>query len=428
MSNITHFPRQVRPISDPLGFYVRPEYRDQRALLEFFASGDAAISGVVFNPTYLAKHGELLEHVIDRRIEAILDTKTAEASTPGGYTEKLGNLTWGKKRQLTEDDFLGKNGKNLVNTISSFSSNNGFTQVIAPTHYINSAISPWLAIDIKNASELRNQLARTSIRKIALIYSLCIPYSLLRNDVERAMLIEKIKNVSADLLWLRIDNLGSDATAAKTCNYIKAASDFHSLGIPVIADQIGGTPGLALLAFGAVGGLSHGITLRERFSASHWHKEKKGEGRIPPRKIYVPELDLMMDAKQAGKLLEEKPRLRSLFGCSDKKCCPRGVVDTINNPVRHFLYQRARQIGTLDNIPETLRPSNYLNKILAPVTNRVVKATNLDVGDVDLTKKLQNHRQRLDSIRTALGDRIENNPPISYSLHPVTRAAREAKG
>jgi len=428
MSNVTHFPRSVRPVTDPLGFYIRPEYRDHRALLDFFSSGDAAISGVVFNPTYITQHAELLDLVLDRRIEAILDTKTAEASTPGGYTDKLGLLPWGQKRQFVEEDFSGTKGFRFISSISAFASDSGFTQVMAPTHYISDMTSPWLDIDIRNTLELRNQLIKRSDKKIALIYPLNIPYSLLKNDVERSSLIDKLKVIPADMLWLRIDKLGSDATATKTCNYINAASDFHLLGMPIIADQIGGTPGLALLAFGTVGGLSHGITLRERFDTSHWHKPRNGGGRIPPRRIYVPELDLMLKAPQAEKLFEKDSRFRSLLGCKDKTCCQRGINDTINNPVRHFLYQRAKQIVALDNMPETLRPRNYLDKILMPITDRIVKASSRDIDDQELMNKLQKHRLRLDAIRTALGDQIENNPPKSYSLHPKTRAAREAQG
>ena len=46
----------------------------------------------------------------------------------------------------------------------------------------------------------------------------------------------------------------------KAAAYIEACRDFHKQGIPVIGDHVGGLPGLAALAFGAVGGIAHGVT------------------------------------------------------------------------------------------------------------------------------------------------------------------------
>jgi hypothetical protein len=229
------------------------------------------------------------------------------------------------------------------------------------------------------------------------------------------------------MLWLKIDGLGSDNTANKTCNYLTAATDFHALGIPIVADHIGGLPGLALLAFGAVGGLAHGITLRERFAASSWHKPRKSGGFLQPRRVYFPDLDLMMDSKEAERVLEKHPKAHRLFSCRDKNCCHRGVKDMFQDSARHFLIQRGKQLNSLNGIPEQLRPQQFLNKHLLPLTDRVLKAANYDWGDdKKMAKNLQEHRKRLDKTRILLGEYMAKSLTGSCSLHPVPRAIREA--
>ena len=54
--------------------------------------------------------------------------------------------------------------------------------------------------------------------------------------------------------------------------------------------------GLSLLAFGAVGGLSHGVTLGERFDTASWHKVPEEGKKVfgAKMRIYLPMLDLML--------------------------------------------------------------------------------------------------------------------------------------
>jgi hypothetical protein len=135
----------------------------------------------------------------------------------------------------------------------------------------------------------------------------------------------------------------------------------------------------------------------------------------------------MLDSKDAERVLENLPKIRSIFGCKDKKCCHRGIQDMINDPARHFLVQRSRQIGSLNGIPEQLRPQQFLNKHLLPLTDRVLKAANYDWGnEIAMARKLQKHRQRLGKTRISLGDYMEKFSSRSYSLHPVPRATCEA--
>lgn len=148
--NVTRFPtlpRSVRPAPDPLGLYLRIGRNDHRELLNFLATGDGACFGAVLDPVFLDRHKELRAHILDRRLDAILDPKTQQSATPGGYTDALGVLPWGVARVHTQADFADMSGWRLMAALGDFVMEHGFTQVLAPTHVIRAADDPWLRID-----------------------------------------------------------------------------------------------------------------------------------------------------------------------------------------------------------------------------------------------------------------------------------------
>jgi hypothetical protein len=147
--------------------------------------------------------------------------------------------------------------------------------------------------------------------------------------------------------------------------------------------------GLALLAFGAVGGIAHGVTLGERFNCSHWRKPPSGRSFAQHRRIYVPDLDLMLSPKEAQQITEFSTRARSVFGCRDTACCPRGVKDMLEHPGRHFLCQRSREVASLSQIPEQLRPPRFLEQRLRPATDIALRATNINWADDAVARKMR---------------------------------------
>ncbi|MCU7848627.1 MAG: hypothetical protein KZQ89_11610 [Candidatus Thiodiazotropha sp. (ex Lucinoma kastoroae)] len=357
----------------------------------------------------------------------MLDPKTQEMGALGRYTEKLGALPWGADGPHSPDDFSHVATKHrLVAFLADYGLEKGFTQILAPTHYLKDAEDQWLSVDLDLTRRLRNHLDKSGGDAVDLIDSLTIPYKTLRDHTQRRILVDQLKTVPMKMLWLKIDHLGADATAPKTINYISCAEDFHELGIPIVADYIGGYPALALLAFGAVGGIAHGITNRERFSASDWHKPSDNRGRAPQRRIYVPKLDLMLPRQDAEILFESFTKARSIFGCQDKKCCQRGITDLVDKPANHFLYQRTQEVAGLNQIPEQLRASHFLERDLRPSTDQIVKAAKEDWGNDEFNKKLQRQRVRIDTLRVALGEHEQKHRMRSYSPHPQTRAARMA--
>lgn len=429
-SNVTHMqPRAVRPAPEPLALYLRASRNDHRALMNLLAAGDTSCFGVVFDAAQEDRHKELKEQVLAARLDAILDTKAMQLALPGGYTKALAKLPWADKdRMHLPGDFLGMAGRRLVAAIGDHVVQHGYTEVLAPTHLLRACDDPWLAIDVETTRRLREHLDQNGGRSIPVIYPLALSYEVFRTPHLRAQVINALINVKADAIWLKIDGLkGAHATPTAVNNFIAAAADFHQLGRKLVADCIGGKVGLALMAFGAVGGIAHGIGVFETFDSGHLRSISNSTPFTPPMPVYFPGIDAMLSAKDAEKLLEASPQAKAAFACRDTHCCKRGVRDMLADPRRHYVVQRMKEVAELAQYPESIRANQFLDKNLRPATDRALQAASLSLGDEKLVAKLQTNRKRLDNLRVALGKQLEKSPPRSFAVVPETRAVREAR-
>lgn len=429
-SNVTHMqPRAVRPAPEPLALYLRAGRNDHVALLNLLAAGDTSCFGVVFDASYEERHKELKEQVLAHRLDAILDTKAMQLALPGGYTKALAKLPWAdNERMHVPADFHGMAGRRLIAAIGDHVLQNGYTEVLAPTHLLREFDDPWLQIDVESTRRLREYLDQNGGRQIPIIYPLAISYTILRTPHMRAHVINALINIKADAIWLKIDGLqGSHATPTAVKNFIAAAADFHQLGRKLVVDCMGGKVGLALMAFGAVGGMAHGIGVFERFDSGHLRSINKSTPFTPPMPVYLPGIDAMLSSKEAELLLNASPQSKAAFACRDSHCCKRGVKDMLQNPRRHYTVQRMKEVAELAQYPESIRAHQFLDKSLRPVTDKALQAASQAIGDEALEAKLQVNRKRLDNLRVALGKHLESTPPRSYAVVPETRAAREGR-
>jgi hypothetical protein len=313
--------------------------------------------------------------------------------------------------------------------LGDFAVKKGFTQILAPTHLLQDGADPWLARDIEATEWLRAHLDRNGATRIELIYSLSVSYSAFRNHAQRRSLIEALRGVPAAAIWLKLDGFGSASSPTAVRTYINAAADFHELEMPLVGDHVGGLVGLGLLAFGAVSGMAHGVTLHERFDSSPWRKQRQpGRGWSMPPRVYIRELDLMLNRDQARLLLESTARARSLFGCRNSHCCPHNVKDMLENPARHFLYRRIEDVTELGRTPDSLRPQTFLERHLRPTTGHALAAANINWPEEAMAKKTRDQRKRLDALRVAFSHQWEATPPRSYASVPLRRAVREGRG
>ena len=92
-------------------------------------------------------------------------------------------------------------------------------------------------------------------------------------------------------------------------------------------------------------------------------------------------------------------------------------------PARHFLYQRTQQVAGLGQIPESIRPSQFLEEHLRPASDAALVAAKLSLPD-DLAQKTAKQAKRLNDLRTTLGPYAKKRRNPSFARHPVTRIAR----
>lgn len=417
--------RLVRLAPDPLGMYIRAGHTDQKDLQNFISSGSLAFTGVVFEAKRVEKQKELLSLVLERGLDAVLDPQTQAMATPGGYASGMDKLPWSKKRATTVEDLSSQFQQHqLADQIASFAIDHGFTQILAPTHLISDPEDAWLTIDILLTNALRSALDRNNGRKIQLNYSLTLGYEAFRTAPKRLAVLDQIQRAHIDGIWLNIAGCGVDSSPTAITRYGDAAVDFQNLNVPIVADHAGGLMGLSLLAFGAVGGLAHGITLGERLDVSGWKKVPEGRAFGQKTRIYIPQIDLMLPRVDAEKLFElGGGRARSAFGCRDTNCCHRGIEDMLQSPARHFLYQRTQQVNGLGQIPESIRPTQFLEEHLRPASDAALVAAKLPLPD-ELQQKAAKQAKRLNDMRTTLGPYAKKRRDSSFARHPMTRIAR----
>lgn len=420
-------PRVIRPVADPLGLFIRVGRNDHVELLSLIAQGHPQCFGFVFEAPLLTRHRELRDLVLKHRFDAILDPRTQPAATLGGHTREIAELPWGKDVPHTIDDFRGSRGRRIASLLAHCVVKHGFTEVLAPTHLLQSSADDWLTADRDSTLWLREELDAAGANDVQILYSLTIPYAAFRDAAERRALVLTLRRLPINALWLRVEGLGSDATSNGVRNYIEGTRDFAALEVPIVADGIGGLAGLALMAFGAAGGMSHGVTFGERVDHSSWRQARAPSGFGPTRRVYMPDLDLMIDPQTAAEFFSSSNRAQ-VFGCRDSHCCPRGLTDMLERRAHHFLVQRMKQVAQLGRVHVPLRAERFLEEQLRPVTDYLVQATGLRIKNEKLKERLTAQRKRLDALRVSLGELSrEGVRKPAASILPKTRIARELR-
>lgn len=424
-SNVVHLPRSrsQRPATEGLGFFVRVGRNDHVELLHLIRTGEEGIFGFVIDAHNIDRHKDLITEARQRDFDVILDPKIQQMGFPGSHTGGLAALPWGLQRHHNVTDFDGSEGKRRAGQIVEVAANNSFTQILGPTHLLSSPNDQWLRRDIAMMNWTAEEIARSG-NQMDLIYSLAIPMTVLRNTAERRALISAIADAPCGSIWLKVQHFGDDATGEKVSAYIDACREFHERGIPIIGDHVGGLPGLGALAFGAVGGIAHGVTMQQNFSASGWRSPRAKSSGGPSWRVYISQLDLLLKPQAARSFFAVSPKIKALCGCRDTHCCPHGMRDMLDHPARHAIYQRAREIEQLGSVPQSLRADQYLNQSVRKVSDDVLKVATLSIADVDLAKSLNEKQKEMSRFRQMIAHLVESAEATpSVAVAPARRGA-----
>jgi hypothetical protein len=337
---------------------------------------DRAVSGVVLDGRLAGRQQLLREALIDNGVHAILDPDFMQMTTPGGAVlAGLRDLPWSELATATAADLRGRAGLHLGKLVAAAVEDGSFTAVLAPTHLLSSAFDPMFAADRAVTTQLRIELDARGLGHVPVFYPLALATSAMRDTAQRASVIEGLKSVPIDGVWLRLHPLTATAGPIALRRYIEACWDLHRLGLPLTAEH-SGTVGIAVMALGGVGGIESGITLGERFEATSLSRLRRSTATpfSPPPRIYLHDAAAFVSRKSALALFASRPMI-ALLGCRDPGCCARGTVDTLKNPRRHFVLRRTAEVDRIGGVPPEHRANVYVADILRPALLNVVRAS-----------------------------------------------------
>src|SRR5436309_1358294 len=96
--------RLLRPVSDPLGSYLRVGGQDHTFLAQMLVDGRVIGSGLIADPAQLERHKELWDEARQQGTETVLDPRSLELSTPGGILRGGAcDLPWAPTQLHTPD-------------------------------------------------------------------------------------------------------------------------------------------------------------------------------------------------------------------------------------------------------------------------------------------------------------------------------------
>lgn len=401
--------RTLRPVSDPLGSYLRVGRNDHSFLAQMLVDGRNTGTGLIADPACYERHKDLWVEARQRGVETVLDPRSLDLSTPGGMLRGgIHDLPWGANAPHMPDSLYGQAGADLCAQLVDMVDEAGHSAVLAPTHFLATADDPWLEIDADLTTGLRSALDRNGLTDVPIYYPLIARSNNFYDADWRQQIQEHLRPLPIDALWLRIHPFGTSTSGPLALKrYLAACRHMHELGRPLVGEHTGAV-GVGLMAFGALGGIESGVTVNETTDLSRWlRKPKKSGGGGGQARIYLHQLGAFLELSKAQTLLN-RPGMKAAHACLDTSCCRRGWKDTPGRYREHFVTQRAQEVASLSNTPDTLRAGSYLEGFLRPASDKAVRASEAEPA-------LSVVRRRLDSWRGTFGADLTDNPAHSFS-------------
>lgn len=388
----------------PVGHFLRVGTTGHRQLETLLGAGNAMPDRVVIEASAAGRQQELIQSLREAGAELILDTNIAELSSPGRFSGAAREAPWANPLAvLSPDDMKANANRDVIGQIARYAVAQGFHAVLAPTHILDGSPDPLFGIDRDATAALRRSLDAEGGSKIDIHYELNIKNGALRDPVQRRAFIAGLADTPYASLWFRVSGFGADATPMGLRRYIAAMLDFTRLERPIVADGVGGLAAVAIAAFGAAGGICHGVAEKERFDASSWAKPPKAGGGGREKRVLIGAVDRLLSVKQLETLMTA-PGARKALSCHDRQCCPHGLDDMLKDPKAHYLRQRARQIADLARVPDSRRVRHFLDQELAPTERAARNAAKLKVADDSLVELLTRSSERLEKMHAVLED------------------------
>lgn len=210
-------------------------------------------------------------------------------------------------------------------------------------------------------------------------------------------------------LWFRVSGFGLDSTGVGVRRYIESLRDFTPENGSLIVDHIAGLAALATLAYGAAGGVAHGIGDHERFDASAWNQPPKSGFAGIPRRVLVNGFDRQITLTQL-EAITAAPGGRRFVTCAEPVCCPRGYRDMTENERAHYAFRRRNEIIKLSAVPASRRADHFVRHNLREAERKARAATRLKIADRSVVALLKRDSDRIDRMADVLEALLATEP------------------
>ena len=383
--------------------------RDTQFLVQMLVDGRDVGTGLVADPALTSDQRDLWIEAHSHGVETVLDSRALDLSTPGGF-ERFGAraLPWANPTPHRPADLTEMGGRRMVEHIADAVANINHTAVLAPAHMVGDTPDEWLDVDAALTYALRKALNERDLTNVLIYYPLIARGEQFYDPQWRASIIARLSRLPIDAVWLRIHPFGTSRSGPLVLKrYLRACRDLHTLNVPLVGEHTGAI-GVALAAFGAIGGVESGITVVDHTDLTNWLRlPKKGQGGGPSARIYLQELGCFIDRKKADRLFDH-PGMKPAHGCRDSTCCRNGWRDTRNSYREHFVTQRAREVGAISRIPSNLRPGQCMESFLRPASDAIERV-------VAVEESLEPVRRQLNSWRGTLGADLADHNDFTFS-------------
>jgi hypothetical protein len=406
------------PDQPTLGHYVRIGSTNHVQLEGLLESGRLTVDRAVFDGGLIFRQAGLLRAFRGAGAELVLDTDVAELSSAKYFDGALKQAPWAVAgRPLSVQDFQGSTGLERISCIARFAVEHGFRTVLSPTHLVKGPRDLGLRVDFETAEKLRAALDAEGGHDITLDFPLVFAAGVLRDEQVISILVDALKGLPVENLWVRSSGFGADATPIGIVRYIRALRELLPLSRPIIADGVAGLAGIAALAFGAASGIAHGVGIHETFKSNDWNKRRKVGGGGQPTRVLISALDRQLELDQVQAIVATANG-RRLISCNVPRCCPKGLEDMLRDPKAHYCYQRRLAVDSLTSVPYARRAGHFVGRMVTDARERGRLLVRLKLADPDTHKALADSCERVQRIYDVLehfhaqNDFSKHSPPI----------------
>lgn len=376
---------------------IRPALNDHVVVSDLLAPGGTAImvgaqrpiiSRLVVDAPIAARRPQFAEAAAAAGIPYLIDPLTPLLQGETREEDPWAKLPFGSHQQLDPSSYADRGRRaDLVSRVVDFELEHGATAIIPPYPYISGPKDPWFGVALDWVRLTRDYMASIGVA-LPMVPVLCGQLMKFGADQMWAGGLDRFAAVAAN----------AGAQAAAVClspagngndSYHKVWRLFHALqhvkdvsGLPVLAWRQG-IFGPALVAAG-VDGYETGIGISEQsnISSNIAARRPPKPGQEPRRGgaagVYLEPLGRSVNPRLAQRLLGDMS-MRAKIMCTDERCCPHGVMSTLDHPREHAVRSRARELATLDALPaRSWRLNHVVTKTGAAITlakqaNRVLQ-------------------------------------------------------